>query len=331
MMNSGYLYKEQENKRKGIVISIIFHILILLLALLSFSHTKPSKAIEKQYAIEITFDNRGASNSFKGRSAEGAQRPKHQEAELVGGSSSREVKVSNPTRQVPQPKVSTPASKSSSSKVESDIYEKQTDVFASSEAELEMNEIPRSKSSSSKKSSKVVVNSEEDDIPEAVPGNKSSNNKGSGAGTGTGKASGPGSGSASSSNSDGSGTGQGNKGSGSGNDKSGDDASSGKGTGGPGTGVFDGSGKGIFGRQPIKRPLLSELKLNQSGRMVFKICIDRKGRSTFVDFINNGSTIKDKKAIKLATDYIGRFVWEEEYSAQKEQCGKYTLIIENKK
>ena len=333
MLNPGSLYHEKENKRKGILISIVLHILILLLAFMSFSHTKTTKAIDKQYAIEIVFDSKGGANSFKGKAAEGTQRPINKEVELAGGSSSK----STPTKTEPasQAKAQTNTPKSSSSKVESEIFEKQSDVFATKEADLEMNEIPKSKSSSSKKSSKVVIKSEENEEAETVPNRKPTNTKNSGSGTGTGKGTGSGSGDATSSNKNGTGTGQGNKGSGSGNDKSGNDGSSGKGTGGPGTGtagtgVFDGSGKGIFGRQPISRPKLSELKIDQSGRMVFKICVDRKGRSTFVDFISTGSTIKDKKAIKLAIDYVGRFVWEEDYSVPKEQCGKYTLIIENR-
>ncbi|MBK7096287.1 MAG: hypothetical protein IPH57_15035 [Saprospiraceae bacterium] len=330
MLNPGLLYLEKENKKKGIRISVFLHILLILLCFWPFmnAETETVKPIDKQYAIEITFDPRGASNSFKGKAVEGAQRPKHKEVELMGGSSVKEIPVKE-TPPVKQPKVQQNNTKSTSSKVESEIYDKQTDVFASNDADLETNEIPKSKSASSKKSTKVVVNSDNDEV-EDVPTRKPSNNKGSGSGTGTGKATGSGTGSATSSNKDGSGTGQGNKGAGSGKDKSGNDGSSGTGTGGPGTGVFDGSGKGIFERQPISKPLISELKLDQSGRIVFKICIDRKGKSTFVDFINSGSTIKDKKAVRLAIDYVGRFVWEEDYSAAKEQCGKYTLIIENK-
>ena len=331
MLNPGLLYLEKENKKKGIRISVIIHILILLLCFWPFIKNAPEQIIDKQYAIEITFDPRGASNSFKGKAAEGAQRPRHEEVELMGGSSVKEIPVNTPTPPVKQPKVQQSNTKSTPAKVESEIYDKQTDVFASNDAELETNEIPKSKSSSSKKSTKVVVNSDSNDEVEDVPTRKPSNNKGSGSGTGTGKASGSGTGSATSSNKDGSGTGQGNKGTGSGKDKSGNDGSSGIGTGGPGTGVFDGSGNGIFGRQPVKKPNINELKLDQSGKMVFKICIDKKGRSTFVDFINSGSTIKDKKAIKLAIDYIGRFIWEEDYSVPKEQCGKYTLIIENRR
>lgn len=98
----------------------------------------------------------------------------------------------------------------------------------------------------------------------------------------------------------------------------------------PGTGVFDGSGSGIFNRQPLRKPSISDLKLDQSGKMKFKICIDRNGKTTFIDFISNGSTIKDHNAVKLAIDYVGRFVWEEDKEAAIEQCGVYTIIIDNR-
>lgn len=98
-----------------------------------------------------------------------------------------------------------------------------------------------------------------------------------------------------------------------------------------GTSVFDGSGSGIFTRQPLRRPAISDLKVDQSGKMRFKICIDRKGKTTFIDFISNGSTIRDQKAIKLTLDYLGRFVWEEDNEAELEQCGVYTIIIDNRR
>lgn len=328
MVSAGILVNERENKRKSLVASILFLIIIIILSLWPIVSYKTKKAIEKQYAIEIKFDSRGGDNSFKGRAAEGAQRPLNRQVELAGGSSA--------TKTPPAPaKTQTSTSKPVQSNVESKIFDNKSDVKGSEEADLEMNDIPTAKKTTSSKSNKVVVKNNSDAPAESVPTKKSNSNTGTG--NGTVKTTGSGSGNNTSSNRDGTGSGQRKTGSGNGNDKSGNDDSSGKGTGGggigttPGTGVFDGSGKGIFSRQPIKKPAISELKLDQSGRIKFKICIDRKGRSTFVDFVSNGSTIKDKKAVKLAIDYVGRFVWEEDYNAQKEQCGVYTLIIDNSK
>jgi hypothetical protein len=328
MVSIGILVNERENRRKSIVTSILFLIIIVILSLWPIVSSKTQKAIEKQYAIEIKFDSRGGDNSFKGRAAEGAQRPRNRQVELAGGSSA--------SKTPPAPaKTQTSASKPVQSTVESKVFDNKSDVKASAEADLEMNDIPTAKKTTSSKSNKVVVKNNSDAPAESVPTKKTNSNTGSG--SGSGKTSGSGSGSNTSSNRDGTGSGQGKSGSGNGNDKSGNDGSSGKGTGGggtgitPGTGVFDGSGKGIFSRQPIKKPAIRELKLDQSGRIKFKICIDRKGISTFVDFVSSGSSIKDKKAVKLAIDYVGRFVWEEDYDAQKEQCGVYTLIIDNSK
>jgi hypothetical protein len=326
MVSTGILINEQLNRRKSLIASILFLIIIVIASLWPIVSSKTKRTIEKQYAIEIKFDSRGGDNSFKGRAAEGAQRPLNRQVELAGGSSA--------TKTPPAPaKTQTSASKPVQSTVESKVFDNKSDVKASEEADLEMNDIPTAKKTTSSKSNKVVVKNNSDAAAESVPTRKSN----SGTGSGTGKASGAGSGNNTSSNRNGTGTGQGKSGTGNGNDKSGNDGSSGKGTGGggtgttPGTGVFDGSGKGIFDRQPISKPKISELKLDQSGRIKFKICIDKKGRSTYVDFISNGSSIKDKKAVKLAIDYVGRFVWEEDYGAQKEQCGVYTLIIDNSK
>ena len=94
--------------------------------------------------------------------------------------------------------------------------------------------------------------------------------------------------------------------------------------GGPGTGVFDGTGDGIFGRQPISGKIHPDL-MQQNGRITFKVCIDRRGRNTYTKIIQNETTIKDRRLQKMAIDNMSRYLWEEDYSAPKEQCGKYTF------
>jgi hypothetical protein len=328
MFKPGLLHKEEENKKKGMRTSFTIHVILLLLILWPLLRKDTEQDINKQYAIQITFDQSGASNSFKGTASEGAQRPRHQTAEQVGGSSVREIPTETRTPPpVREPEVRQPNTRTPSTTVESDIYDQNTDVFASSDAELETVDIPRSQTNTRQQRTEVVVKTTTQDKVEDVPASSKSGTSGTGSGTGSGSASGSGTGSATGSTRDGSGTGQSNQGTGTGKDASGSDASSGKGTAGPGTGVFDGSGQGIFGRQPVRRPPLSDLKVNQSGRIVMKICIDRQGRSTFVDVIAAGTTIRDKAALKNALDYVGKFLWEEDYSVPREQCGKYTLII----
>lgn len=97
---------------------------------------------------------------------------------------------------------------------------------------------------------------------------------------------------------------------------------------GAGSGIFDGTGDGIFGRQPVSgsiRPELIELKIN--GKITFRVCIDRLGENTFAGIIDSETTIKAKRLQKLALISISKYEWEEDFSAAKEQCGKYTYIF----
>ncbi len=317
-ITSATLYNEEKNKKKSLRISITIHILILLIALIHILKDNPDQSIDKQYAIAITFDPAGASNSFKGQAAEGKQRPLNEKVDKVRTAPMKKVPNNNPVTTTPQPKVQVPTPQTPSSTVESDVFEEESDVTAIEEVPEVVNEVPQQKVETTEPKTSPALEEtdnpqEVEDVPAQVPGAIQS------------PVSDNGHNSSSPSNSNGSGTGQGNKGKGTGKDKSGNDSTSGMGTGGVGVGAFDGSGKGIFGRQPVSRPPIKDKPLEKNGKIVFKICIDRKGRSTFVDPILKESTIRDKKIIRKAIDYVGRFVWEEDYSADKEQCGKYTL------
>ncbi len=316
------LYNEEKNKKKSLRISVAIHILILLIALYPILRDDPMQNIDKQYAVAIAFDNLGASNSFKGQAAEGKQRPLNETVDRVRTAPMEKIPNKNPNKSVPQPKVQVPVPQTPTAEAESDIFEEESDVMAVEEVPEVVNEVPKQKVQTNTKTNKTTVETDSDDdvedvpvqVPEAIssPVSDKGNN------------------SSSPSNKNGSGTGQGNKGKGAGKDKSGNDSTSGMGTGGVGVGAFDGSGKGIFGRQPVSRPKRSMLNLEKSGKITFKICIDRKGRSTFVDVMKRGTTIRDKAIIKKAIDYVGSFLWEEDYNVPREQCGKYTLKIGNK-
>ena len=318
------LYNEDKNKKKSLRISVAIHILILLIALYPILRDDPLQNIDKQYAVAITFDNSGASNSFKGQAAEGEQRPLNETVDKVRTAPMEKIPNKNPNKSIPQPKVQVPTPQTPTAPAESDIFEEESDVMAVEDVPEVVNEVPKQKVKTNNKpqtnKTPVETDSQEEveDVPAQVPGAINS------------PVSDNGNNSSSPSNKNGSGTGQGNKGKGAGKDKSGNDSTSGMGTGGVGVGAFDGSGKGIFGRQPVKRPKMRELDLDKRGKIAFKICIDRKGRSTFVDVLRRGTTIRDKAIIRKAIDYVGSFVWEEDYSVAKEQCGKYTLILKGK-
>lgn len=351
---------EESNRKKGMTISFVFHALIILLMFLPLMSSVPAEHESQNFIVKVEFNPNagggGGANSYKGRSSEGAARPLSESMKQAGGASASPIPVSGNKNSAPPPPANKNTKTQTSSKVPSDIFDTKSKVPSTTNSDLETNEIPRSTKKSNTKSSQVVVGNDDNLSTETVPTRKPSTSSGSG------------NGSAGPSNQNGTGTGQGKSGSGSGRDKTGNDPYSGNGTGGPGngkggtgtgtgkgngsgsgtgsgsgsgtgsgsgsgngktpgTGVFDGSGKGIWGRQPIKKPPIGSLRGLPKGMIIFKVCIDNKGKNTFTG-VMPGSTIKDKKALNLGADYVGRFIWEENYSAQKEQCGKYTLILE---
>ena len=318
-MNNTVLLNETKNKKKGLRISVTIHILLLLLALYPILRDDPEQNIDKQYAVAITFNREAPSNSFKGQAAEGMQRPVNMEIDRVKPAKVKEVKNNNAPVKISKPQVHVPQPQKPQAPAESDIFENESDVFAVEEVpktqETKVEDVPESPP---EKVTPVENNVQEvEDVPAQVPASSG------------GRVSDTGNNTSSPSNKNGSGTGQGKKGKGNGRDKSGNDSTSGVGTGGPGTGAFDGSGNGsIFGRHIYERPAMSELELGQTGRIKFKVCIDRKGNSTFVDIIRRGTTIRDKAILQKALDYMARCKWEQDYGADPEQCGFYTIIIE---
>jgi len=315
------LYMEDEHKKKSLRISITIHVLLILLALFQILKDDPEQNIDKQYAIAITFDQGPSSNSFKGMAAEGEQRKRNEKVDQVKSAPVEEIPTPTKPKPIEQPKVETPSPQVPTAPMESEIFEEEMEIEAVENVPEVVNDVPQRKVETPSKPEVVTPLESNDepeeieDVPSQVPSSSSSS------------VSGNGNNSSSPSNQDGNGTGQGKKGKGAGKDKSGNDSSSGIGTGGVGVGAFDGSGKGIFGRQPVIKPRRSDLLLSKNGKIVLKICIDQRGNSTFVDLIKRGTTIRNKKILREAIDYVGTFKWEEDYTVGKEQCGKYTLII----
>lgn len=60
------------------------------------------------------------------------------------------------------------------------------------------------------------------------------------------------------------------------------------------------------------------------------VCVERTGNVTFVKILPENSSINDKNAFRKAVKYLGHFVWEKSTSDEEEECGKYTLKIDNK-
>jgi len=323
------LYMEEENKKQGLRVSVALHILILLIALYPILKDDPNENIDKQFAIAITFDQAPSANSFKGQAAEGAQRKRNEKVDRVRTAPAEKIETKSTPKPVKSPKVQTPKPQVPTAPVESEIFDKEIEIEAVESVPEVVTQVPqkRVEDPTPEKVTPLETNdapSEIEDVPAQVPTSTPSASNGGG------------SNSSSPSNQDGTGTGQGKKGKGKGYHKSGNDSTSGIGSGGAGNGAFDGTGKGIFGRQPVNRPRRTALLQSKNGKIVMKVCIDSRGRSTFVDLYKvagsvrkGGTTIRDKKVIKEAIDYVGRFIWEEDPSIKQEQCGRYTFRVDN--
>ena len=90
---------------------------------------------------------------------------------------------------------------------------------------------------------------------------------------------------------------------------------------------IDSSGNGIFGRKVIYRdPSIVNVSLKE-GRIVFQVCINRSGKVVLVEIVEDRSTLKDEKILKRGLNVLGKYKWESDYTAPKEQCGHYTLNV----
>jgi len=303
-MSKAKLKNEDEHKKRGLRISVAIHILILLLALSPLLKEDPEQSIDTQFSIAIDFANAPSANSYKGQSSEGEQRARNENIEKVKTAPVDQIETPQSKTPVPEIKMPDPTPVET---IESDIFE-DSEIVAIEEAPEEVKPVEITPAPSNDSDSK----------PAEIPVNKS--------GGKTSKANDTGSNSSPPSNKDGSGSGQGKKGDGFGKDGSGTDSSSGAGTGGPGTGIFDGTGDGIFGRQPVSGKIPPAL-MRENGKISMKVCISKRGKSTYVEIIQSETTIKDKNKQNIALDAMAKYLWQEDYSAAKEQCGKYIFNI----
>lgn len=97
-----------------------------------------------------------------------------------------------------------------------------------------------------------------------------------------------------------------------------------------GIGEYDDSGNGVFGRRVIYRDMsMIKNASSASGKIVFKVCINRRGVVTYAEIISNLTTIKNKNLLKKGLSSMEKYKYEPDFTAPKEQCGRYTLKIDN--
>jgi outer membrane biosynthesis protein TonB len=138
-------HNEEKNKKKSLRISVALHILILLIALYPILKDDPTQNIDKQYAVAITFDTRGQSNSFKGQAEEGRQRPLNETVDKVRTAPMDKIPNNNTSKSIPQPQVQVPTPQTPTAPAESDIFEEESEVQAVEEVPEVVNEVPKQK------------------------------------------------------------------------------------------------------------------------------------------------------------------------------------------
>ena len=67
----------------------------------------------------------------------------------------------------------------------------------------------------------------------------------------------------------------------------------------------------------------------KSGKIVFKVCINRRGVISYLEINELESTITDKEILRGAIRSMQKYKFEPDNSAPSEQCGKYSVIIDN--
>ncbi|WP_235295658.1 hypothetical protein [Portibacter marinus] len=323
--------QEQRIQRRSKRFSVGVHLLLLLLLFLLWKMPieVPNRSIDKQYAVAVNFSDGKSSASFKSQSTAGAPAPKDEKFQRAEVTPEPEqepepepevepVPVEEPepeTEPEPEPVVETPEP---TKPVFTRILDRISDVVAVEEEPIKVEDpepepVPTPSKPTSKPSSKPTK----------------TNTSGSGS-SGAVKTSGSDSKTTSPNGGQTTGVGKSTSGDGAGNDASGDDGDSGIGDGGAGLGEYDDSGDGVFGRRVTYRdPSMIANASGKSGRITFKVCINRRGTVTYVEIINNLTTIKDKTLLKQALSALQKYKYEPDFTAPKEQCGRYTLKIDN--
>lgn len=342
------LAEDKQNWNNALRTSIVVHIFILLISWLFRLQDDPTQNIDTQYAVTVSFQtvdfkNTRSSNSTRSQSAAGAQRQQSQAPQKIETSNPVEIDVPQPTppKPTPTPPVTDPQPTepviSETTVEESDIQAVEEDLeIEDPEPEYIPEDVPQPEPSEEA----VILNPElptiediigdisddpiETEEEKNIPSDSSEN--------GSDDATSGGTGSSDPSLKDGStdGSGKSNSGDGRGRDNGGNDNDSGIGTGDYGEGEFDASGDGIFGRKVIYRdPSMVRLASHKTGRISFKVCISRRGAVSYLEINEVMTTINDRQILRNALESMRKYKYEPDYTAPREQCGQFTVIVDN--
>ncbi len=334
---------------KALRTSILIHLLIILISWIIRLNVDPDKNIDTQYAVtvifqEIEFKNTKSSNSTKSSAAEGKQRPKEEEIKKIETPKPVKIELPKPPTK-PQPTPTKVEKPEPNDPVFSETTQEESEIEAIEEEiiveEPEPEYIPESIPDPEPADEPVIITNPDlpsiEDILDEIeisddPEETTSIELPEETGTSSSDSDTPGSGEDDPSIIEGEdgGTGKGESGQGKGSDDSGNDNDSGRGTGNSGKGEYDNSGEGIFGRKVIYRdPRMIGYVSGKSGKIVFKVCINRRGTVSFLQIEELETTVKDNSVLRNALDAMSSYKYETDITAPREQCGKFTVSIDN--
>jgi outer membrane biosynthesis protein TonB len=346
-MSQDQIYQKDWNK--SLQKSIAIHVLLLLLAFLLRPEINPEEKIEAQYAVTVSFQqvefkNSTSSNSNKSKSSEGAQRAKSEAPKKLETPKPSTVPVPKPTPPKPTPQP-TATDVTPTDPVISETTTEESDIQAVEQPmdidDPEPEYIPQENTDPVPVDEPVILNPELptlDDIigditDDPIESEQEASAPSKEQGTGDSKSTSNGTSGKDPSLKDGDGgSGKGDSGTGKGKDADGNDGDSGMGDGGAGEGEFDASGDGIFGRKVIYRdPSMIRMVSDKSGKIVFKVCINRRGIVSYLEIDELKTTIKDNDVLRNGLESMRKYKYEVDYSAAKEQCGTFTVTVDNYK
>lgn len=94
-----------------------------------------------------------------------------------------------------------------------------------------------------------------------------------------------------------------------------------------GTTVGDFPGDGLFNRRVTFRADVKSVT-REEGKIVIDLCVNKEGRVVYSKFNKSASSIKTIDVIRKAMDVAQQYRFEKDYSAPDKQCGKLTFIFE---
>jgi len=102
------------------------------------------------------------------------------------------------------------------------------------------------------------------------------------------------------------------------------DAKEGSAANGNGRGFIEGNG--VLTRPVVKYGNTKELA-HVNGKLVLKICINKRGVVTFAEWDKEMSTIKDSSIARAALDNVLEYRFEKDRNAPSKECGRLTYIF----